>query len=244
MMVEKFRMYKEPELYDDIYFNVARGLNKYSKEVNAIDDLVNQCGLDKRVIDFCCGTGTHLKLFSDLGYQCTGVDINNEMLRLAKIKNKNNLSIFYQGNICDIKIKNKFPIAISMYGGFNYLETEKDVKNALTNIYSILEDDGIFILDTRWAKNQPIDVMLEKRGRDLYIVRQWVLKEPDNLRDAVYKIAFIKEGADGVLMYEEHHQNFLDPIYLRTKMIDVGFKNVKIYDNFDWEKEVNKNSST
>ena len=40
----------------------------------------------KRHLDLACGTGPHLAYFIDAGYQCTGLDLNQPMLELAKAR--------------------------------------------------------------------------------------------------------------------------------------------------------------
>lgn len=243
MKVTDLEMYANPAFYDDVYLNAKRGVSKYTKECEAIDELINSLHLKRKVIDFACGTGTHLKFLGEMGYSGIGVDINNKMLEYAKQKNKHLPIRFKCGDIRNIRIKERFPVAISMYSAINYLETASDIEKTLKNIFNTLDKNGLFILDTRWAKHQPKDVLIEERGNGIIIARQWVYKKKNNMRDAVYKIAFLRNGKNGVLLFETHPQNFMDPFYLKGLMKKIGFKKINIYNNFDWSKPVDHKSS-
>jgi hypothetical protein len=131
-----------------------------------------------------------------------------------------------------------------MYGAINYLPDEDGITRALECFHKHTSSGGILVVDCRWAKNQPKGVLVEERSDGMHIVKEWVHK--DNNTDsmhALYKVAFFRKGKDGVLMYEEHSQNFSDPFYLKSKMEKVGFERIKVYDNFDFTKEVRENDA-
>jgi predicted TPR repeat methyltransferase len=76
-----------------------------------------------RLIDLGCGTGLVTSKFLDLGWDCIGLDISSEMIKIAdKIKN----DVFFEYNITKHKEKldNLFDLAISTYDIINHLAND------------------------------------------------------------------------------------------------------------------------
>ena len=56
---------------------------------NKVADLVDEEYKDKiKILDVCTGTGTQAFAFAKKGYEVVGIDLSEEMLRVAKKKNK------------------------------------------------------------------------------------------------------------------------------------------------------------
>ena len=55
----------------------------YGREARFIHSMVRKFGRGCRVLDIACGTGSHLVQLAQMGLQCTGADINPEMLALT-----------------------------------------------------------------------------------------------------------------------------------------------------------------
>jgi len=239
--ITSLQMYQNPQWYDAVYCRSDRGKDKYSQEIIRINNLVKTIGLSKFVLDVGCGTGSHLYQMSELGYKGWGLDINPKMIECAKEKNQGLPYNFILANMKDFNLKKQFPLILCMYGAFNYLPDKKAVNETITCFYKHLTNEGVLIIDSRWAKNQPKGVMVENRSGGIYIAREWGLKH-DSSMHAIYKVAFIKEGDEGMLIYEEHPQNFCDPFYLKGELERSGFKNVKVCDNFDFDSEISEDS--
>ena len=69
------------EIYDELY----SAASDYGKEVDFYDKLLrkNNC---KSILEVGCGAGHRGKLFKDKGYEYLGLDISEEMLRIARRK--------------------------------------------------------------------------------------------------------------------------------------------------------------
>lgn len=67
------------------YYNAFYQDKDYRGEAAQIDALLKKYGGDiKSIISFGCGTGRHECELYDMGYQCTGIDMSNLMIDLAK----------------------------------------------------------------------------------------------------------------------------------------------------------------
>ncbi|MFA6859876.1 MAG: class I SAM-dependent methyltransferase [Clostridia bacterium] len=137
---EKSCEYSEmASFYDVLYCG-----KNYQNEVQFINNFIND--KVKTLIDLGCGTGEHLKELSKLNSKInlTGLDLNVEMLEVAKNKNKGN---FFQGDILDFISNKKFDFAISMFAVLNHLKSYKQFKKALCNTKELLKENGVFIFD-------------------------------------------------------------------------------------------------
>ncbi len=99
----------------------------------------NYIGEGSKLLDIGCGDGygTH-KLFES-GYDATGVDLSQEMIRIANSREKDNID-FLQGDV------NKLPFAEHHFDGvlaINVLEWVEDPLHALHEMKRVVNKNGI-----------------------------------------------------------------------------------------------------
>ena len=129
--------YKEfAKYYDKFYKN-----KNYVKEVEFLLNFIHQ---DDKIIDIGCGTGLHASLLEQKGFRVDGLDLNKEMLDIAKTRVHSNL---YLQNILEINLNQKYDVVISMFAVLNHLKNLKELEKALMNLKNILTDDGKIIID-------------------------------------------------------------------------------------------------
>ncbi|MBU0648053.1 class I SAM-dependent methyltransferase, partial [Patescibacteria group bacterium] len=106
----KEQLYKEyAKFYDKIYSK-----KKYGIEVDFILSVINKYKIEgKDLLDMACGTGTHAKKLVDSGFRVTGVDVNPEMLKLAKKKTKK--ASFVKGTMQSYESKKKFDVITCLF---------------------------------------------------------------------------------------------------------------------------------
>lgn len=131
MEYKKFAKY-----YDKFYQN-----KNYEKETEFLKNFIND---NDKILDVGCGTGIHAALLADNGFEVDGLDLNKEMLEIAKTRLKTNL---YLQNILDIDINQKYNIIISMFAVFNHLKDTDELIRSLMNLKKVLYDDGKIIID-------------------------------------------------------------------------------------------------
>ena len=135
--------YKEfAKYYDKFYQN-----KDYQKEVNFLKKIINKTD---KIIDIGCGTGIHASLLEKDGYNIDGLDLNQEMLDIAKNRLSSNL---YNQNILDINLNNKYNIIISMFAVINHLKDTIELEQALLNLKKILLPNGKIIIDLHNPKS-------------------------------------------------------------------------------------------
>lgn len=99
-----------------------------------------------RLLDLACGTGTFSKLFSDMWYLVTGIDISEEMLTVAEEK-CGGMVKFLKGDITDFSLPDKYDFCICTLDSINHLKGIEDVKKCFECVYNSLEKDGVFVFD-------------------------------------------------------------------------------------------------
>lgn len=103
-------------------------------------------GSGRNLLDLACGTGTFSKIFSDMGYSVTGIDLSDDMLSVADNKCGGNVK-FVKGDMTDFGFDNKFDFCICTLDSINHITDYNDLKKCFDNVYHVLNKGGIFVFD-------------------------------------------------------------------------------------------------
>ncbi len=115
------------------------------KEIEFIKHSINsyQKKTDNEILDMGCGNGYLLSELSKLPNNYTGIDLNQEMIEIAKNRNLSNCD-FFKHDI-NKKLDKKFDIIISERCIVNIKDWEAQ-KKVFLNLFEMLKDDGFLIL--------------------------------------------------------------------------------------------------
>lgn len=103
----------------------------------------------KTILDVGCGTGQHAILFGRRGYEVTGIDASSTALQLARDKAREE-GVDLQAIATDVRdliLEEKFDACVAMFAVMNYLESNEDLRKALTRIRMHLDEGSLFIFD-------------------------------------------------------------------------------------------------
>ncbi|HLD42320.1 MAG TPA: class I SAM-dependent methyltransferase [archaeon] len=170
-MAEKF--YTELAKYYDRFHSYI----DYSKESQFILGIIKKYRPDaKTLLDMCCGTGEHAKFLKAYGFEITGVDLNKEMLEIARQKNSE--LKFFEGGMKNFASKNKFDLIICHFNSILYNKTKKELSQTLSNFYSLLGKGGLLIFD---AVGKEIGLNPQRgkfgKGENFIFRPEWTYKE-------------------------------------------------------------------
>jgi SAM-dependent methyltransferase len=116
-----------PELYDIIYSS----FKDYGEETNRIAALLGLYHPDCRsVLDVGCGTGEHARLLMTRGFEVDGLDLDPNLLRVARAKNPT--GCFYEGDMCTFALKRRYDAVLCLFSSIGYVRTLSRVVQALT----------------------------------------------------------------------------------------------------------------
>ncbi len=117
------------------YYDLIYHWKDYEKEAYSIKDLIKKYKKSdgNKLLDVGCGTGKHLEYFKD-EFSCTGIDINNEMVEVAKTKFKN--VILVQGNMIHFNLKTEFDVILCLFSSIGYVKTYSNLEKTMNYLRS------------------------------------------------------------------------------------------------------------
>ena len=203
-------------------------------ENNFFQEILRKHGAET-VLDIACGTGFHTVTLNADGFDVTGADGAPNMLAKAK----ENAARFGLKNVRLVEAEwttltksfpgEKFDAIICLGNAFTHLFEETDRIKALNEIYELLNDGGIAVIDQR-----NYDAILDNgfhSKHQSYYLGETVNVRPEELSDEAVKLRY--EYADG-----EVHFLTLCPIrqgYVTDLLESVGFNQVDLYGDFQAE---------
>lgn len=140
MSISTSRQFNE---YAEIYDELFSATMDYEKEVGFYDKILrkNKC---KSILEVGCGCGHRGKYFINKGYEYTGLDISEGMLRIARRKYP--AIRFIHGDVRKLSLKETFDAIIFVGVGSAYLTTDDDAISALESMKRLVSS-GLIIID-------------------------------------------------------------------------------------------------
>ncbi len=104
------------------------------------------------VEDLGCGRGRHAIPMARRGYRVTGVDISENMLRLAESRAKREgVQVeWVREDMRTFRRGGAFDLTLSLFTSFGYFDDDENQK-VLDNVGASLREEGVFLLDLRNA---------------------------------------------------------------------------------------------
>ena len=185
----------------------------------------------RTVLDVATGTGFHsVRLLSE-GFDTTSADGSPQMLAKAfgnglthggHVLRTVNTDWRWLGR----DLQGGYDAVICLGNSFTHLFSEHDRRKALAEFYSMLNPDGVLIIDQR-----NYDAVLDNKGggnQTYYYCGDQVTAKPDHVDDGLarYKYTFPDGGEYFLNMYP------LRKNYLRGLLRNVGFQQIDTYGDF------------
>jgi SAM-dependent methyltransferase len=99
------------------------------------------------ILDLCCGTGQITEQLAAKGYQMTGLDGSEEMLRYARQNAPK--AQFLLEDARHFQLPNRVDAAFSMSASLNHILNLIELNQVFQNVYAALQQDGLFLFDLR-----------------------------------------------------------------------------------------------
>lgn len=172
------------KLYHELaeyYFAIEKNHRDIGRDVDLITTLLKNRE-SPSLLDLGCGTGEHLGLLAGKGIRCTGVDISEEMLAIARTRFPKGIT-FIQGDMASINFTGEFDMVISLFGSFDYLIHDLEIDSTLIKIREALSPGGIGIMEI-WNA-QPI---VKIREKDIDLVSTTIIGGEEIKRERGFKL--------------------------------------------------------
>lgn len=237
------------DLYSQ-YYDLLYSDKDYKSEVEYIDDLIKKSSDNANtILDMGCGTGRHAELLCYKGYIVHGIDLSEDMLKIAETRRsgiEDKLS-FSHSNIQELTLNKKFDIVVSLFHVMSYQNSNDELTKAFEVAKNYLNDEGVFIFDFWYGPAVLTDLpttrvkRLENESIKVTRLAEPVLHAKKNIVDVNYDV-FIenKKTKEIVEKNELHKMRYFFDTELELICEQVGLKIEKKYrwmseDNPDFE---------
>jgi SAM-dependent methyltransferase len=229
--MDNFKLYAE-------YYNLLYKDKDYAGEADYIDGFIRKYTNEtKTILDLGCGTGRHAYELFKKGYKLTGVDISENMLKMADNLPKNDIE-FVKGDVRTVELSKKFDVVISLFHVLSYQQTNDDVVSMLNTVKKHLKPGGLFICDC-WYGPGVMNDKPEVRNRELENDRVKIFRkaEPEihydrNIVDVNYTLK-IEDKTDSTIseVKETHCMRYFFNPEIRLFM---DIKELKVLCDEEW----------
>jgi len=228
---------KNYEVFAKFYDRMASKV-KYQKWGEMIASVAKKYHLKNcECLEIACGTGNISAILNRQGFQVTGIDLSQYMLKIAKTKVPQ--ATFIHADIRNFKMRGnkKFKLAISFYDSLNYLLTAADLYSAFRAVSNNLESGAIFLFDMNSTEHVEIASTFKPviyEDPEAYIVIRYGKKR--KLWMLVIDF-FIKEKNKIAFYREKHFERGYDEKDVTSLLHRTGFELL------DVQKEFKKNEN-
>lgn len=180
-----------------------------------------------RIADCACGTGEITIRLAKMGYTLTGIDISEDMLRIAAEKaRKSALKLpFICQNMAELQLHRPQDAIVCACDGVNYLDSLEQVGRFFSAAYAVLKPNGLLLFDisSRHKLENVLDcnTFAEDDGERAYIWKNCY--DPES-RLISMELSFYEKQGELYRRFEESHiQRAHEEKELLSAMEKAGF---------------------
>lgn len=215
-------MYKKLANYYDLIYS----WKNYKKEANKINKLIKKYkNSDGNILlDVGCGTGKHLQYFKDK-FSCTGIDLNDEMVKVAAT-NVSDVS-FIQADMINFDLKNTFDVILCLFSSIGYVKTYDNLEKTILNFSKHLKSGGIVIIEPWFTKSSywvGIPGMTTYDGKDIKIARINTTSLENNLSIMEMHYLIAEKNKEVIYFVDSHELGLFELDRFLKIMNTSGFK--------------------
>ncbi len=185
---------KTAKHYDAVY-----SYKDYEGESELVTSLVRERVPNaKTFLDVACGTGKHIEHLSKQ-FECTGVELDPEMLAIAK-ERVQNLPL-HLGDMCDFDLGTKFDAVTCLFSSIGYAKTVERMEQAIANMAKHINSGGMLLVEP-WLSPEAWlvgNVDAETYKTDEFVVTRMMVSEPVERGRLV--LEYLEEGLTGRGIY-------------------------------------------
>jgi len=202
------------------YYDMFYGDKDYTCEAKIVKNLIDRYrgGIKvSRILNLGCGTGRHDFELTKLGYQMSGIDLSEEMIKVAKSAagEGNNTPKFEVADIRNYEPQHKYDVVISLFHVMSYQNQNEDILKAFKTAAKALDTGGLFLFDVWYGPgvlSDPPAVRVKKVEDDENILIRYanpVMHAEDNIVDVCYNVIVVDKQTSVYKEIDEiHHMRY------------------------------------
>lgn len=188
------------------------------------------------VAECACGTGEITLRLKRMGYAVTGLDLSEEMLRVASEKARaSGLSIpFVRQDMRSLSLHKRVDAVVCACDGVNYLTSMESVHRFFESAYTVLKEGGVLLFDVSSRHKLSQTLGCNTLGYDdgtLAYVWKNCYDEKNHLVEMDLSF-FVKEGTRYERFTETHVQRAHAKHEVEAALTACGFTNVRVFEAF------------
>lgn len=210
--------------------------NINTDERDMLDALLRECGVAS-VLDCACGTGQHIVMLSQLGYELSGSDYSAAMLDACRA-NLDRLGLRAELRQCDYRElerawPQRFDAVLCMTQALNHMHTREDLVAALTSMRERLRPGGLFVATQSTAHRTLGDEYRVNLVVNTADFTRLLLRDIDGKFQTIRVVdIFHGGGRSEMKTHEIRIRLLLDDDY--TELLEAaGFSNIRLYGGYD-----------
>ncbi|MCK4979247.1 MAG: DUF2784 family protein, partial [Candidatus Delongbacteria bacterium] len=224
------------EVYDYIF-------PKNRKQLEFIEN-ISTIAKEESILDVGCATGNLSELLAERSDNITGIDLDDDLLSIAKKKQTNGRITYKKVNMLHLKEhfdNNSFEKIVSFGNTLVHLPSRESVAEYFKTVYELLKKNGSFIvqiINYDRIINKNIENLPTIDNEEIKFVRNYKYNKDIDSVDFITKLHIKKD--DKVI------RNRIPLLALKKDeinkfLIEVGFQNIKFYGGLDGQ-ELTENS--
>lgn len=221
------------------YYNMFYGDKDYRIEALDIKKLFDISGTTpSSILNVGCGTGRHDFELHKLGYKVHGIDLSNDMIRVAN-DNYGNISglSFEEGDSRNYITSVEYDAVVSLFHVMSYQNSNDDIINSFRTAHSALKTGGVFLFDVWYGpgvlSDKPVVRVKEVESETYKLIRtaKPIMHANENIVDVYYNVFVVDKKTFITQEIKEKHgmRYYFAPeicFYLKS----VGFELVRVLD--------------
>jgi SAM-dependent methyltransferase len=130
-----------------------------------------------KVLDLACGPGRHSILFARKGFDVTGIDLSDNLLKVAESSaKKEKLKIeFIKADLRNIQLDTKFDLVVNLFTSFGFFEKDEDNFSIFKIASALLNAGGYFVFDflnSTFIENNLIRESREDKSNEIIVQKR------------------------------------------------------------------------
>jgi len=238
--MQKQALYRQlADYYDRFYWG-----KDYGREVDFLTKAFLRYGVRVRdILEVACGTGNHTKILTAKGFRVTGVDINGDMLRIARMKLGRRAN-FIRGDMRELKDflpANAYDAVVCLFSSISYNQTASDLGKTIRGMHECTRPGGLVAFDTHFTRQTFMDGY---RGEDIFDdgnvmgARLSVSKRQGGLGEISFSYLIYDSPKTIILRNDVHRLGLFSQTDIQREMRRAGLERLKVFKDWALDKEV------
>lgn len=130
-------------------YDLVKARRNYAGEALEVRNLAGD--LRRTLLEVACGTGSLLENMP--GFQCTGLDISEQMISVAREKLSPDVVLIH-GDMTEFEIHQQFDLVLCLDGAIGYNEPVADLPNALRCMMNHVAPGGMLLIEPWYSPSE------------------------------------------------------------------------------------------